>query len=824
VAGIVCLPWQSLVVDDMLSERAPGRWACRESGLVVPRQNGKALDAGTPILTANRGWVSLAGIRVGDEVFHPAGYPVAVVAVSDVLLGHECYRVTTTDGRSVVADADHLWTVTDKRRERSAGPRGERRRWFEARTVTTADMLAGGLSRHPGGGRTSVTDGKTYATNEYRFQLPTQEPLKSPVVDLPIDPYMFGAWLGDGDSRGAALTVGGEDLGHMVAQVEAAGYRVVSRVRNTCNTAWHLRFNTTDGRPGGRTGMQPLLRALGVLGDKHIPDVYLTAGAAQREALLQGLLDTDGTIEARRGQVEFCSTTRALADGVLFLARSLGWRATLVEHRATLNGRDCGPKFRVCWTPTRLDPFVPFRMPRKAARVKAVDGGKGRATLSVARIEPVPSVPVRCITVDSPDGLYLAGRDLVPTHNSVIAVIRILAGLYVFGEQLIVYTAHQVGTAKEIFLRLVQCVEDTPALRRRLKGVSHARGDEAIKLRDPPQRLLVKARSKESIRGFSADVLILDEAQMGLSEDEMAALGPTQRARPNPQLVYMGTPPIDRGTYWAKVRRRALASDGAGRIGWHEWSPPPGYVRTDREVWRSTNPSWGVLLGEDDVEHDLSTLGDRFDAEALGAWPLEPDDGWLVIGKPEWEAAHDPLSRPVDPVCFAFDTNPERTWSSISVGAAGAGGWQHGEVVDRRPGVTWMVDRVVELNTKWRPSQWLADASGPAGALADDVEAAGITVRRVNRPELGRACGRVFDAIAGEHAELRNLKWAGNAEYVRALSAAVRGAARRDLGDGAWAWHRMTSEVDISPLVSFTLALHGHATAPPLTPFFATWR
>ena len=172
------------------------------------------------------------------------------------------------------------------------------------------------------------------------------------------------------------------------------------------------------GRGHGSETLSARLRALGVLGNKHVPGIYLTAGDRQRESLLQGLVDTDGSIDPRRGQVEFCSTLRPLADAALYLARSLGWRATLRTGRATLNGRDHGTKYRVFFTPKTCDPFCPVRLPRKVARITGTDGGKGRATLSIASIEPVSSRPVRCIQVGSPDGLFLAGRDLIPTHNS----------------------------------------------------------------------------------------------------------------------------------------------------------------------------------------------------------------------------------------------------------------------------------------------------------------------------------------------------------------------------------------------------------------------
>ncbi len=383
----------------------------------MPRQSGKALSCDTPLLTANRGWLAMADIQVGDRVFHPGGYPVEVTFVSDVLVGNDCYRVTTTDGRSVVADADHLWTVTDKCRARSIGPRGNlRHRWFETVTLTTRELAEAGLSRYKSGTRTVVTDGKRYVGNEYRFKVPEQEAVKSLDVALPIDPYLFGAWLGDGAAATARLTAAATESSYWAEAVSAAGFIPVIYPRRP--GVHQISITCVPGSGRQSRSFQGRLRGLGVVNNKHVPDLYLIAGTAQREALLQGLLDTDGSVDARRGQVEFCSMLRPLAEAVVFLARSLGWRATLRTGRASLNGRDCGTKYRVCFTPKTSDPFRPFRLPRKAARVRDIDGNKGRATLSIASIEPVASVPVRCIKVDSPDGLYLAGRDLIPTHNT----------------------------------------------------------------------------------------------------------------------------------------------------------------------------------------------------------------------------------------------------------------------------------------------------------------------------------------------------------------------------------------------------------------------
>jgi hypothetical protein len=155
------------------------------------------------------------------------------------------------------------------------------------------------------------------------------------------------------------------------------------------------------------------LQKLGVLKNKHVPSAYLRGSAAQRLVLLQGLMDTDGTVAKGSGAAEFTNTNRRLAEAVVELACSLVHKANLRGGRARLNGRDCGPKWVVKWVP----PEVVFRLPRKAE----AQGIATRRTCRfryVVKCERVESVPVWCIKVAAPDGLFLAGPTLIPTHNS----------------------------------------------------------------------------------------------------------------------------------------------------------------------------------------------------------------------------------------------------------------------------------------------------------------------------------------------------------------------------------------------------------------------
>ena len=221
--------------------------------------------------------------------------------------------------------------------------------------------------------------------------------LDYPEQELPVDPYVLGCWLGDGHSAHGQFFSGD---GEIIANIEAAGFEVRKQAFNSY--AW------------GIVGLRGCLGQLGVLGNKHVPESYLRAAPKQRLALLQGLMDTDGS-NGRNGQVEFTNTNRRLTEAVVELAVSLGHKAVLHEGRATLNGRDCGPKYVVTWTPP--DPV--FRLSRKLARQKLVGHRGVQGVRYVVDVRPIPSRPVRCITVDAPDHLYLASRACIPTHNSV---------------------------------------------------------------------------------------------------------------------------------------------------------------------------------------------------------------------------------------------------------------------------------------------------------------------------------------------------------------------------------------------------------------------
>lgn len=841
VIGMRLIPWQRWLLVHAHELRWDGRFRFRTVLVLVARQNGKALDASTPILTANRGWITMREIAVGDLVFHPDGRPTRVTFVSDIQEGHDCYRVTTTDGRSLIADAEHLWTVTDKRRTRSVGPRGNVRRWFEQRTLTTRDMLDEGVSRYANGGRTSSTGGKQYATNEYRFVLPDQKPLVSDDVDLPLDPYLFGAWLGDGTSASAALTSHVDDVPHWVAEITRAGF--IPTVRPGGGTA--------DTRVVGITCMQGpkrqsrsfagALARLGVLRNKHIPDCYLAAGTSQREALLQGLLDTDGSIESRRGQVEFCSMNRALAEGVLFLARSLGWRATLREGRAVMAGRDYGTKHRVFFTPVRIDPYTPFRLPRKVARIKEADGGKGRATLSVAGIEAVPSVPVRCIKVEAPDGLFLAGRDLVPTHNTSIVEVKNLWKMFVLGVGLVIGTAQNLDISEESWDKAVEIVEGTPELAAEVEHVDRTNGKKALRLASG-SRWKIAAASRKGGRGLSGDDVNLDELREHQTWDAWGAVTKTTMARANPQIWAFSNAGDDKSVVLNQLQEqgRATAADPSvdPAFGYFEWSAPdevkctcgrPDNKHTadcrlqDREAWAQANPSLGYTIAEDAIASALSTDPEPiFRTEVLCQHVPDLRPEWVVIPEAKWRALADEQSELIGRPSFAIHVAMDRSWAAVAVVGAREDGLLHVEIVDYRMGTQWVPDRAKQLDERWNPCAWVVDAGGPAGSLIADLEAKGLDITKPSARDVAAAYGQFVDAVMPEEGE-PTLRYMPHP----ALDVAVAGAATRSLTT-AKAWDAVGATTESSPLIAATnaawgFATKGHIEEEPAVPPFAVW-
>lgn len=385
----------------------------RTVAMIAGTQGGKALAIDTPIPTPD-GFKMMGELQVGDIIFDDIGSPCRVVAATPFMFGHDCFRVVFDDGSSIIADADHQWfTQTYKERKNQS-------RRVKAPNAQFVALRPQCQPQPIGGVRTTLTirDSLHNSRGANNHSIKLTRPVEYPERALPIPPYTLGAWLGDGTSSGTGLTCADPEIIECIAGEGT----IVSDGRYRANQGKALSYylgvnrrNRKRDQASGQfisEGVKPLLRDLGVLNNKYIPDVYKTAHHSARLALLQGLMDTDGYC-AIDGQAEFTTMNRRLADDVLELMRSLGLKPRLRVGRATINGIDKGEKFRIFVTTAR--PI--FRLSRKADR--QVGGFRNDIhNRYIVAVEPVDSVPVRCVKVDSPSALYLAGREYIVTHNT----------------------------------------------------------------------------------------------------------------------------------------------------------------------------------------------------------------------------------------------------------------------------------------------------------------------------------------------------------------------------------------------------------------------
>jgi Phage Terminase len=391
--------------------------------------------------------------------------------------------------------------------------------------------------------------------------------------------------------------------------------------------------------------------------------------------------------------------------------------------------------------------------------------------------------------------------------GSVLEALE-LAALFLFDDvRLILHSAHEFKTAAEAFLRIRALIADNPMFERRVERVRTGAGTESIELKDG-KRLRFVARTSGSGRGFSADLVILDEA-FNLGDDAMAALLPTLSARPDPQVWYTSTAGEPTSVQLGRVRDRGISGSDPS-LAFMEWSvDPDDYDPGDLGGWAKANPGLGLRITAEHVTRERAALApDMFARERLGVglYPTDLADAWQVISRDAWAACLDEGSVPCDPVAFAADAMPGGSHASIGVAGRRVDGLPHVEVVDHRPGTAWVVPRLLELVRKHNPCCVVVDPTGQAGSLVAALEAEGVEVTKPAARDAAAACGQFFEAVT----DSGTLRHRGDA----ALSVALGGAQSRPLSD-SWAWARRSAHVDISPLVAVTLALWGHAENAP---------
>lgn len=373
---------------------------------------------------------------------------------------------------------------------------------------------------------------------------------------------------------------------------------------------------------------------------------------------------------------------------------------------------------------------------------------------------------------------------------------------------LVIWSAHHARTHGETFLSM-QALADRAKVKPHIRQVFVGSGDEEIRFRNG-SRILFGARERGFGRGIpGVDVIVSDEAQI-MTEKALDAQLATMNTSQFGLAIYVGTPPRPEDPSEAFTRMRAEAWAGTLRDAvWIELGAEPGADPGDRRQWAKANPSFPHRTPvESMLRLQRKLTPESFLREGLGIW--DEMSGKVAIDPARWGGLIDDDSYADDPVAFAIDTSPDSLRTSIAAAGRTPDGRTHLELIDHRNGTDWVVARMVELVEKWDPCAVVLDPAGPAGAFIKDLGEHGIVPKPgpgetqleiLSVREHAQACGALANAVRDN--TLRHL---GEPE----LTAAVRGARRRMVSD-AWLWDRKTSDVDISPLVAVTLAMHGFA-------------
>jgi hypothetical protein len=387
--------------------------------LVACNQGGKLNDINDLAPTPD-GFKRIGDFHVGDLLYDENGNLTRILAFpfEGKVQG---YKVTMDDNSSIIVGENHRWYVKGEHerfrkffvhnRGKNKGQKYENPKYGKWKVKSTLDLIKEGNY-----------DPETIPRK--RFSIPICKPVKYPERKLPLDPYVLGVLLGDGSLSSCTVRI---DTDKSIVDYINRFYDVkYHNYGQGCQSA-SFDFN-----------VKYILDTLGLIQkrshEKFIPEIYKIASIEQRKALLSGLLDTDGYCSPR-GDIEYCTTSEQLKNDIIELINSLGG---VVNRVTTKIGKykDKQGNHVICKKAWRIfvkTTFNPFILKRKAICWKKVK--KYKHERIIYKIEPVGEIYGRCFTVDSPNSLYLTGKDYIVNHNTSASIIRCCKHMFTTDEE-----------------------------------------------------------------------------------------------------------------------------------------------------------------------------------------------------------------------------------------------------------------------------------------------------------------------------------------------------------------------------------------------------
>ncbi|WP_258344416.1 replicative DNA helicase [Saccharopolyspora gregorii] len=438
---------------------------------------GKALALDTPLPTPG-GWTTMGEVAVGDELIGLSGRPIRVLRATEVLTDRPCFEVEFSDGGVLVADAQHQWRLSD------------------GQVRTTAELAVTGTDH----------------------ELPAHAGLRLPQRELPVAPYALGVWLAAGDESGA---VRGEpellELAGLAHAAEPADAEVTTVGAVVEYPAEEGAAEQDAPKPEFGVDIPAALARFGAWDDHDLPSAYLRASEDQRRALLAGLLDAAGSVDAD-GRLRL-EISEPLSVRVRELLLGLGYTCGTRIADSAHGGFD---RVAIVFD---SGPDEVFRLPAKNAEHKEARQDRAEPPRRIVAVREVPSVPVRCVEVDAPDHLYLAGRGMVPTHNSTLGLDFARTASIKHGLASVIFSLEMGKT--EIVMRMLSAEarirlgdmrggrmtdDDWTRLARRMSEISEA----PLYVDDSPNLTMMEIRAKARRLKQRADIqlVVVDYLQL----------------------------------------------------------------------------------------------------------------------------------------------------------------------------------------------------------------------------------------------------------------------------------------------------------------------
>lgn len=479
-------PFQNDILDKMKDHRFI---ICK-----IPRQMGKMLDIDTDIITPS-GFIKLKDLKVGDVIYGSDGKKTTITYITETMYNKPCYKIEFSHGETLIAGDEHLWTWYDPYLEREI-------------TDNTIKLLDRFNFYHGKGKSISIKH---------------TEPLQFDKKETLVDPYFLGLWLGDGCKNNTNITCSYDDYIEYKKIFLNKDISITDFIfdKRTENTGYFYIKNTVK-----------TFKELNLIKNKHIPDEYIFNDINIRIELLKGLMDSDGTVE-KNGTCRFYQSNKVFIEQVRFLLSSLGIKSTIRCKKTT--NKDC---YVLCFV---VNDFDIFNLPRKLDQQRLNKNHPKNKRIYINSINKVDSVPSRCLQVDNENHLFLAGKTLIPTHNTVVVSVYSLWYAIFNGDKTIGIVSNKQASAVDILNRIKIIYSELPSWLK--PGIT-----EYNKLNitfDNGTKIMVSATSEDAFRGRTLNLLFCDElgfVRSGIADNFWAANYPAIAASQESKIIIISTP------------------------------------------------------------------------------------------------------------------------------------------------------------------------------------------------------------------------------------------------------------------------------------------